>query len=558
MGVRRRPSLPALNSPNPQGELKRLSLFPSQVSEEFSLSNSSLSPFSVSSSSIANQSFCNSSVLSFGESCSALEGGGESSSSVEFIKGDYCARFSGEEVRDFLKELKRLVREEEEKGALYLTPEEKRALWRVAVQGWKQIKKPSKLLRALRRLRRLPVCGSSGHLLVGVQNGEVVGFKRATHSCRSVHCPYCQVRESRKTLAKYVGWLKEQVERGIPLTFITLTVKSSHDVFEVVERLTKGFRRLYLMKIFGKRSWEQISREFARECLKYYRNLIKKGYSRAEARRRVAWQIELFRRFERATAGFSHETRFKDIFRAVWKFELTYNPDEGYHPHFHGITTLMIPKLLLTVLSRRAGLGEVCDVRAVSGKEAIVELAKYQTKYWELEGLPFEERLAVEVALLGFQKVRNWGVPEVNDGEDDVRYFALPSVRVRWNEDKRFIEKFKELHRERKEGTVRLLIDNHSSLMRVLESFEVPVRYDVVEAEGVMDSDGEVALSAGAIPMDLLRRWVGDFVEFVNTQVKYSDSFELFLLKYRPLLKAVGLEDSTEEGEEGILDWVDF
>ena len=73
-----------------------------------------------------------------------------------------------------------------------------------------------------------------------------------------------------------------------------------------------------------------------------------------------------------------------------------------------------------------------------------------------------------------------------------------------------------------------------------------------------MDSDGEVALSAGAIPMDLLRRWVWDFVEFVNTQVKYSDSFELFLLKYRPLLKAVGLEDSTEEGEEGILDLVDF
>jgi len=303
------------------------------------------------------------------------------------------------------------------------------------------------------------------------------------------------------------------------------------------------------MRIFGKRNWEQISREFARECLKYYRNLLKKGYSRSEARRKVEWQIELFRRFERATSGFSYETRFKDIFRAVWKFELTFSEEHGYHPHFHGITTLAIPKLLLTVLARRAGLGDICDVRQVSGKEAIVELAKYQSKYWELEGLGFEERLAVEVALLGFQKVRNWGVPEVHRSvsEDDVRYFALPSVRVRWNEEKRFIEKFKELHRERKEGVVRLLIDNHSSLMRVLESYDVPIEYQVIEAEGVMDGGGgDVVLSAGAIPLSVLRDWYRDFEDFVFSQVKTQENFLWFLRKYEPLRRALGFVEELE------------
>ena len=535
MRDRRNPSLLSL-TPNPQkGESGRLSLFPeSQVSQGFSLSNFSLSPLSVSSSPLSP------SVLS----CE----GSVQSSSIDLIKGDNCARNVDEGVVEFLRELKRLVQEEEEGGSLYFTSEEKRALWRVAVRGYKQIKKPSKLLRAFRRLRRAPYCGSSGHLLVGVQNGEIVGFKRATHSCRSVHCPYCQVRESRKTLAKYVDWLQEQLDNGVPLTFITLTVKSSHDVFEVIEKLVKGFRKLYLMRIFGKRNWEQISREFARECLQYYRNLIKNGYSRSDARRKVEWQIELFRRFERATAGFSYETRFKDVFKAVWKFELTYNEAEGYHPHFHGITTLAIPKLLLTVLARRAGLGAICDVRAVNGKEAIVELAKYKTKYWELEGLDFEEKLAVEVALLGFQKIRNWGVPESSRGvsEDDVRYFALPSVRVRWNEDKRFIEKFKELHRERKEGVVKLLIDNHSSLMRVLESYDVPVRYEVVEAEGVMSDSGEIVLSAGAIPFDVLRDWYRDFEDFVFSQVKTQENFLWFLRKYEPLRRALGLVEELE------------
>ena len=106
MRDRRNPSLSSL-TPNPQkGESGRLSLFPeSQVSQGFSLSNSSLSPLSVSSSPLSP------SVLS----CE----GSVQSSSIDLIQGDNCARNVDEELVEFLRELKRLVQEEEEGGSLY-------------------------------------------------------------------------------------------------------------------------------------------------------------------------------------------------------------------------------------------------------------------------------------------------------------------------------------------------------------------------------------------------------------------------------------------------------
>jgi len=517
---RRNPSLsPFTPSPQelPNGEL------PLYLSEKSSLS-------------ISSPLLSSSCDFSFSD----VQGSGDGGHSVDLIKGDNCSKSGEGGLRAFLSELKSLVSALEEEGRLFLTDKEKRALWRVAVQGWKQIKKPSKLLRGLSRSRKRVFCGSNGHLLVGVKEGEVVGFKRANHSCRSVLCPYCQVRESRKRLSQVLKWFIRESERGTALTFITITVPSSHNVFEAVERLTQGFRRLYLYRICGKRNWEKLSAEFFRECRAYYRKLREAGFSREEARRKVEWQVELFRRFEKSIAGYPYEARFKDIFRGVWKFELTYNPETGYHPHFHGITTLFIPKLLLTVLMREVGLGEICDVRLVRGREAIVEIAKYETKYWELEGLSFEERLAVEVCLLGFQKFRNWGVPAVPDEEDDgVQYFALPNVRVRWNEEKGFIERFKELHREQKEGQVSLVVDNQTAISSILETFDMQPRYEFVNVEGVMDKNGEITLSAGAIPLDLLRDWFFDFRDFISTQVKEHWKWERFELKYRPLLEAI-------------------
>ncbi len=521
------------STPNKELPVRELPLFSQNQSKDSfpSLSSPPLAPV------ISDQSF------SFGES----EGG----RSIDLIQGDNCSKTEREGLRAFLVSLKELVREEEEGEKLLFTAEAKRALWRVAVRGWKEIRSPNKLLRAYKRLLRSRFCGSSGHLLVGMRGGEIVEFKRATHSCRSVLCPYCQNRESRKRLSKVIGWFKREIERGSPLSFVTVTVPSDFDVFKVIKRLTEGFRRLYLMRIFGKRNWEKIAKEFFKECKAYYQNLINKGYSPAKAREKVLWQIELFRRFERATAGFSHEARFKDIFRGVWKFELTYNPKEGYHPHFHGITTLMIPKLLLTVLVRRAGLGDICDIREVDGSEALVELSKYETKYWELEGLSLEEKLAVEVCLLGFQKFRNWGVPDLPEGEKEgVSYFALPNVRVRWNEEKKFIERFKELHKERSEGQVALIVDNDSALSRILRGFGLSVPTKFLALEGQMDHRGDVFVPKESIPLSYLRDFVDEFVLFVESQVGSREKFEDFLRRYEPLLEFVGLK-SVVEGSGG-------
>ena len=271
MGVRRRPPLSPLNSPESTGELKRLSLFLSQeVSEEFTLSNSSLSfPLSVSSSPLTP------SVLS----CE----GSVQSSSIDLIQGTFCARSEGyedstgrrEELREFFRDLKYYV---EQAGYLF-SREEKRFLWSFALRHYRKFKSAYKLVRAYLRLikHERGWCGLTGHLLLEKRGEEIVSVSRVPHSCGSVVCEYCNVRQSRKRLAKVLPFLRSVIEEGRGLTFITLTVPNSFDIFENVSALSKGFRKLYLMK-FGERAWKEIKKEFYKECREYYRNL-RKNYS---------------------------------------------------------------------------------------------------------------------------------------------------------------------------------------------------------------------------------------------------------------------------------------
>ncbi len=522
MGVRRKPSLTPLNSPNPQkGESGRLSLFPeSQVSQEFSLSNSSLSPLSVSSSSIANQSFCNTpSVLS----CE----GSVQSSSIDLIQGTFCARNEGcedstgerEELREFFRDLKYYV---EQAGYLF-SREEKRFLWSFALRHYRKFKSAYKLVRAYLRLikHERGWCGLTGHLLLEKRGDEISGVSRVPHSCGSVVCEYCNVRQSRKRLAKVLPFLRSVIESGRELSFITLTVPNSFDIFENVSALSKGFRKLYLMK-FGERAWKEIKKEFYKECREYYRNLRKKGIDRAEAKKKVRFQIRLFEDFERRKRELESKRggksiRFKDMFGfAVWKYELTYSQDSGFHSHFHGITDLFIPKLLLTVLSRRASLGGICDVRAVRGSEAVVELMKYETKAFELAGLDFEGKLLVELALMSFKRFRVWGEVERKRSED-VEFLGLPNVLVSLRGVHDYLTLFNEVRETKKPIRVSVSITNNTFVLRRLQSFEVPTREWSLDVEAEIRADGEMYLDClleDEDMRDLLRRAVNDFGEF--------------------------------------------
>ena len=569
------------NSPKSKGAPRaELPLFPSLSRQESNLSQSSSSS-SLCENSPSSLRACDlehppvftfddegsspSPPLSCAISDSPATQGGES---IEFIQGDNCSRSVGQgekaesdKVSDFVREVEERFNSLVDEGRLFLSEKEKEAILKVAKQGALYGLTVGRLERALLRLRRRKSCGQHGHLLVGVRDGEIVEFKRANHSCRSVHCPYCQVRESRKRLAKLMEWFLDRVYSGKTLSFITITVKNSHNIFEVVNRINVGFRKLYQFRIFGKRNWAELRREFAKECLNYYRNLLGQGKSRSEARKKVQFQIKIFREFEKLREVHGTNVKFNDLFEAVWKFELTYSSDSGFHPHWHGITTLLIPKLLLTVLMRRVGLGEVCDIRAVSSREAIVELSKYTNKYWELEGADFETLLAVESALIGFQKLRVWGVPEMEGEGDGVRYFGLPNVSVQWREEKSFIETFKELHRERKSKTVRLHLSSDSYVSGVLGGYGLDVRSNSFFVEGVMDEDGEIVIPLDAISPNDLGLFFRDFDLFVESQVKDRDRWELFLMETGELRKAIlRFSDRVREDEEAdeLAELIDF
>jgi len=497
----------ALFTPNPQelpdGELP---LYPSEKSS-LSISSPLLS------------SSCD---FSFSD----VQGSGDGGSGIEFIKGTFCARSGdtgyrgkNEELREFLVSLK----EEVERAGYVFSRGELGFLWSFVLKYRKRIKSPYKLVRAYVRLMRHEKgwCGFTGHLLLEKRGGEIVSVSRVPHSCGSVVCEYCNVRQSRKRLAKVLPYLRSVIQSGKRLSFITLTVPNSFDISENVSALSGGFRRLYLMKL-GERAWADIRREFARECVSYYRNLRKRGYSRAEARQKVEFQIELFRHFERRKCELERVSgktlRFKDLFGfAVWKYELTYSRKSGFHSHFHGITDLLVPKLLLTVLSRRAGLGDVCDVRLVRGERALVELSKYETKAFELSQLDLEGKLLVELALMSFKRFRVWGEVQREEAGDDVQFLALPNVLVSLRGISDYLSVFNEVRNTQKAVKVRVGVSNETFFTRQLQSFEVPVRFSSFEVEAEVRPDGEMYLNSlleDEGMRDFLLRCVRDFAEF--------------------------------------------
>ena len=460
----------------------------------------------------------------------------------------------------FLQKLKVLVKEELYDRGVRVSREDLKAIWEVGVRRHEYIGGPLKLVRAYKRLRKRNTCGRTGHIVIGVdeERGEIVEVKRANHSCRSVLCPYCQVRESRKRLSRVLSWFSHLLESGEQLSFITLTIPSSPDIFAHIAHLKRAFERFYQMRI-GVRAWEEISREFYVELRRYARHLHARGVSRGEIRKRVRRQLYFFQQFEKyVVAGLGANARVKDLFRAaVWKFELTYNEKHGYHGHFHGITTVFMPKLLLTVLVRRAGLGAICDIRRLSGKQGLVELAKYETKYWELDDLPFEEQLAVEVTLMGFRKFRVWGEVERYQEEENIRYFPLVTASVDYNGD--FIADFKRVHRKKKPMSVSLTIHNDNYFTHFLRSVELSVSIQYVRRNGDMDPNGEIDLT-GLLGeswfLNFLRSCLLRFMDFI--EISHPDAASGFKYRASDILRAIEREirgeKTVEEKREGAVE----
>ena len=475
-------------------------------------------------------------------------------------------------------------------------------------------------------------CGSHGSLLVGFRESalsgvgveDIAGVIYQPHSCGSVLCPYCQWRHSRKRLSEVLTYLKEALRKGEPLTFITLTVKSTHDSFEAVREAKRLITKLYQFRINGKRNRERLHEAVMRELGEFLANLLGvKGEEREQVVKAVeSFVIELFNGWvecskegisvrelaeleresvlEELSSLFSrqffieldrsvlwkfyrqvyfyadwigriwsqpHDVKFSQLLRAVWKFEMTYSPEHGFHPHWHGITDLQIPKVLLTALCRLIGFGEVSDVRAVKGEKALVELSKYELKPWEIdeEALGLKELVKLETAMHSFKKLRVWGFEKVErkeeGGQERVVWCKVPYavVKARLKGRKNVAELPKRLGelRKRSRKLREVLVDVFSF---------VAVQGDAIEAEGELHLhiDGDLYLSLSRFKVlgrevdeaEFFRRLLSDWDYFLQMNVGLALEGlveRAFERKFLPCSPVAG-DNELEEISDGVLE----
>jgi len=337
---------------------------------------------------------------------------------------------------------------------------------------------------AYKKLMKYPECGKHGGVMVGYdyRKEEVVDLILNPISCNSVHCRYCQWRHSRSRLSEVVSYFARELEEGRQLTFITLTVRSTHDIGEAVRLSKRLMERFYQLRFRGKVIQRKLRALFIEElagftvslfgelldgderdaCVKelvplmeeyveiaekrspnefkelksaFFKALLASSLSRFSSLsdwyarvERVFRQLYFYSDFCSRLSGISPDVKLGQYLSAVWKFELTYSPEHGYHPHWHGITNFLVPKLYLTAICRYVGFGSVNDVRLVRGFKGLVELAKYEAKPWELPMDDPVEVLKREAFLHGFKKLRVWNLEPNEEQRElpDVLYFAIP------------------------------------------------------------------------------------------------------------------------------------
>lgn len=283
----------------------------------------------------------------------------------------------------------------------------------------KEERRQRKLERARRRIERLSECGKTGHILAVVKK-EGLEAQYRPHRCHSIFCRYCSYENFKESYARLLPVLEALALNG-RLSFLTLTHRNTpitcyEDVERAIVEAFLALDRFYQFRPFGRRNWKRLKREFARDCLKLYRN-AKKIYGVKKARKIVRRQIAFFRDFERRYWEYivsGSDIKLGQLMNAVVKFELTWNAERNeLHPHWHMIVAdFRIPKVLVVVIWRIVSGSEIVDLRAVdSVNDATAELVKYITKGWEFpEG---EIREWVEAVMLGRKKFRVWGFKRV-------------------------------------------------------------------------------------------------------------------------------------------------
>ncbi|MEM0326841.1 MAG: hypothetical protein QW733_07415, partial [Desulfurococcaceae archaeon] len=278
---------------------------------------------------------------------------------------------------------------------------------------------------ARRRIERLPSCGSTGGLAVYRRRPvDDYVLRYHPHTCGSVFCPYCAWKDSQRLFSR----LERLLEVLPRVAFLTLTLPSSFSPFEAVEYAYRVKQRFYQKRVFGKKVYPRL-RQRALELMEVYLSRISNERMREKLRE---LHMSFLERFEEEWKDYLYDSKcglkFGQIFNSVWKFELTYSPEHGFHPHWHVLVAGYYPLFLLQALWIECGGGEVIDIRAVNNRRgATAELTKYILKPAVSGVLTEEEMVQVEIALYNRKKLEVWGLAElelVRDEEEEEYEFV--------------------------------------------------------------------------------------------------------------------------------------
>jgi len=441
---------------------------------------------------------------------------------------------------------------------------------------------------AYRKLQKFPECGKHGGVMVGYdyEKDEVADLILNPISCNSIHCPYCLWRHSRSRLSELISYFAEELKNGTLLTFITLTVPSTHDIGEATKLSKRLIERLYQFRFRGKSVQKRLRRLFIEELVSYSISLFTEKYpvpvdpleeailreelfplmekyvSYAEERSpeafkelraffyaelitsslscyvRSDWQDRAFKVFRQLyfysdfcfrLSDVSPDLKLGQYLSAVWKFELTYSHEHGYHPHWHGITTFAVPKLYLTAICRYIGFGKVSDIRQVKGLKGLVELAKYETKPWEFPMDDPVEVLKREAFLHGFKKLRVWNMTPREDERElpNVLYFAIPrSICTYTLLDRSSLRSLPGLYRELKEKALGGSEVVRERFGRVKLSATLGVGFASAYSDVYVGLDGDLH-----IPLDGKARINGEVSTIKTLAHKVLREYEFFTLR---------------------------
>lgn len=330
---------------------------------------------------------------------------------LHLLRGDYCDEKSEPKISDKNKTALAIIR--------------KHYLNNLSIDDFIKVedKIKNRANSILRRYEGSDKCGSSGHFNYKILSPTTFAIPFIPHSCGSIYCPYCRKVESRDFTAQYRNPIKELQENRKKLTFITLTTKRQSALDFLLTGLDKAFkdlRNLYQTLI----NFNTFDKLF-KEALQDYNTTDTDKINR---------QIRYYEAFKNEYKHLENK-HFGQVFKALVKMEVVLHADNTVYAHWHLITDLRIPQILLSKLwqkiTKDSNIVHIEPVKKSRG--AIDYLSKYESKqavsYKETVSL--ETKFLIEAALFGRQTHRAWGLEPEPPEDQPVPKEAIIEIKTK-------------------------------------------------------------------------------------------------------------------------------